>query len=295
MDKSEKVNIEDQSIDENEVIVIVFYGVVALGKSHFLRSFKQYCEPRNINLTILSSDSCSKTIIDQIKEEKPNLSAEEYFQLSRPRSMKLWKNLIKDAFDSLKPGHNLIILDRVRNPPEFTKNIFENYPCPSYRKRLFAIIPEDTGKFFYGDKHFVPLSPSLIINVCHRILFRESHETIFGEPGHRIHLALSFVLLFEDVENIEQSMKELGPFEKFFQVSFHQEMEKNIPSVFLEQLKRAMEETQPFQEVQPASEDLSKLFMDKEKITELEPILNFARNEDQKNAALKILDQFGKN
>lgn len=300
MEESEQGSLSSSESDlpaegrQNEVTFVIFFGIVALGKSYFLKCFDQLCAERKINLRILSSDQCSKVVIDQLKAETPGLPSQEYFDKSRPGALKLWGDVIKEACEDLKPGYNMIVLDKVVNPKKFLHQFYKKNPCEGYKKKMIAVVPEDTGFFRISHRSTVPFSASMILNVCHRILFRDNHETIFGNPGHRIFLALSFILLYKNTKDILKAKQDEGPIDRFYRVSFHQEIEDvEIPDKYLDCLQKTLKGMKPFQKGEEGCDELAKLLMGEPKVNELEHLLNFARNEDQLESARQILSGFG--
>ena len=233
--------------------------------------------------------------MDKVKEKSPNLPPEEIFQIARPDGIKIWEEKIKQACSNkLKSGYNLIILDKVMNSKKFLTSFFRKYPCKNFKKKLYAIFPEDTGYFTFGNKKTVPFSASLILNICHRIIFRNDHDTVVGPPENRLFLALSFILLYKNVKDILKAKVKDAKFDKCYRVSFHQEIEgAEIPEEFLDSLSQAMCGIKPFSFGEQKCKELAKMFLDKEKVDKLKPIINFAKSEDQLNSAKAIVSTFG--
>jgi len=69
---------------------------------------------------------------------------------------------------------------------------------------MVGLYPWVESYFNFTDGSSVPFSASLILNICHRIINRESHETVSGEDTKKLFLALSFVLLYKNVNYIEK-------------------------------------------------------------------------------------------
>ena len=77
--------------------------------------------------------------------------------------------------------------------------------CPT---RLVAIIPKDSGLYQYSYHGVVPFSQSLIINVCDRIINRDTHQTVSGSDCKKLFLGLSFVKLYNGMKSLEEKKAE---------------------------------------------------------------------------------------
>ena len=113
----------------------------------------------------------------------------------------------------MKNGKNIIVLDKVMNGGKFLQGLNKTFKpnCPS---RLLAIIPKDSAPFQYSYHGVVPFSQSLIINVCDRIISRDSHQTVSGSDSKKLFLALSFVKLYNGMKSLEEKKAE-GSIDEF--------------------------------------------------------------------------------
>ena len=102
-------------MESKKLVWVVFYGLSALGKSHWLSSVKEAMEKNSTLCQIVSSDDCSKKVMDSLMVSNPALSKSEAFEQSRKASIKLFEDSIRLAVGSLKDGNNVIVLDKVMN------------------------------------------------------------------------------------------------------------------------------------------------------------------------------------
>lgn len=245
----------DTSAEEKKLIWVVFYGLSALGKTFFLNHFLKSCEEKKVNCQIVSSDDCSKKIIDDLKAKDPSLSDDAAFEKSRKGAIKLFEDSIQKEVNSLKNGCNIIVLDKVMNGGRFLKNLDKTFN-PKCSTKLVALIPECPEPFNYSPHGVVPFSESLIINVIFRILNREEHQTVSGSDEKKLSLGLSFVKLYNNLKSLTEK-KDEGGIDQFFEISFHQESadtKKQIPEELSNLLKETLKKLKPFDDPSPCKE-----------------------------------------
>ena len=124
----------------------------------------------------------------------------------------------------------------------------------------------------------------------------EATTTIEMQNTKKIFLALSFPLLYKGTRDIEGAKMREGPFEEFFQVPFHQEVDdKNIPQEIKDCLDMTLSEVVPFRGDDLVCEELVKILRDEKIIDELKEngILNFPKENEQEEILRNIVSRFG--
>lgn len=276
---------------EKKLIWVVFYGVSALGKTYFLKNFSEVCDAEKVCCQIISSDDCAKEAMDEEIKKNPSLTQTEAFEKTKKLHIKVFEEHNHKAVENMKPGNNIIVLDKVMNGGKFLKDINKTFKpkCPT---RLVALIPWSPHAFNYSHYGVVPMSEILVANVCQRILTRDTHQTVDGTDLKKLFLALSFVKLYNGLKSFEEK-KEEGNIEQFYSISFHQEkpeMLSLIPPKFLESLKKTLKELKPFQGEETVCNELLAIMKEPTFEKEIEPILSFGDAEQQKTQIKSIIE-----
>ena len=276
-----------------QLVWVVFYGLSALGKTYFLNLFKETSEANAVNIGIVSSDDCSLEVITKYKARNPGVSTSEAMKKCRKDTIKLFESKISKLVDQLKPGKNIIVLDKVMNGGKFLQDINKTFTvkCPT---KLVAIIPWTPSAFQYSYHGMVPFSEPLILNVCHRILSRAEHQTVEGSASKKLWIGLSFVKLYNGLKSLTEKQAE-GGIEQFVDISFHQESEetlKSIPPKFTELIKKTLKELRAFQGEETVCNELASYLQEPETQEALKPLLAFGDAAQQKTKILEIIKIF---
>jgi len=269
---------------------VVFYGLSALGKTHFLKTFFEICAAEQVHCQIVSSDDSSKAAMDAEMEKDPTLTRKSSYDKTRKESTIIFEKSIQKAVEELKDGYNIIVLDKVINSTEFLKNINSqfNVTCPT---RLVALIPWSPHAFNYSESGLVPFSDLLLINICYRILKRTHHQTVEGPDAKKLKIALSFVKLYDDLIHPSHKQGE-EVVEKFYEIPFHEEKGeggKMLPTRLVEVLKRTLSELKAFQEDNSVCQELVDVLNDAEIKKLAEPLLYYGPDEQQIAVVKKLI------
>lgn|SRR3990167_1289176 len=279
--------------EPKQLIWVVFYGLSALGKTYFLNLFKETCVAEGVNIAIVSSDDCSEKVIKAFKEKNPETKGEDILNKCRKDINKLFENTIAGHVGKMKPGRNIIVLDKVMNGGKFLQDINKTF-LVKVPTKLVAIIPWTPSSFQYSFHGTVPFSESLILNVCHRIMVRDTHQTVEGSGSKKLWIALSFVKLYNGLKSLTEKQAE-GGIEKFVDISFHQETEhtiKEIPPKFTELVKKTLKELKSFQGDEQVCQELANYLEDPATQQSLKPALAFGDAAQQKAKVLEIIGFF---
>jgi hypothetical protein len=283
--------MEDKS--DKKLTWVVFYGLSALGKTYFLKLFQELCKEKGVKCQIVSSDDCSKAVVDKLMAENKSLTQEQAFDKTRKESVKLFEDRIDEAVKGMSNGKNIIVLDKVMNGGKFLQNINKTFqPCCA--TKMVAIVPEH-GTFLYSYHGVVPFSQGLIINVLHRILNREEHQTVSGTDAKKAFLALSFVKLYNGVKSLTEK-KDEGKIDEFVEVnfatSFTPEKEQTVPPEFTQLLKKTLKELKPFQGDNQVCAEIAAYVMQESFATDFKEVLGFGDAEIQKKQINSIINMF---
>lgn len=265
-----------KSHHKNEVIYIVFYGLSCIGKTYFFDIFQKHCIENSINSVVISSDECSDRATQEYQEKNPDATFDEAFEATRKRTNHIFEAEIKKFTKNINPGRSVILLDKVMNGKRFLSNIQKFFPTPDHEVKIIALYPEDFEQFEINNRTFVPFSASLILNLCNRSIKREEHLTVTGEDKKKIHLMLSFCLLYKNIKSIPAVKASDTHFHAFYPVSFHKfQEEEKLPNEFIDTLRSVLGKVKAFQEGEDECQKLVDLFNDNEKFGELKELLGY--------------------
>ena len=277
-----------------EVIVLAFYGLSCLGKSHFCDYLKNHLKGQKMNLEVVSSDECAAQALEEYFKTAKNVSQKAAMKKTRNQRNDLFERYIEAFLTSVKPGRNLLVLDKVSHSQRFFKNLQKKFSNISLK--LIALYPKNHNeRFKISSRKSLPFSLSLILNICARMLNRQNHATVPENASERLHLALSFFLMYKNVQNIPQAKQKDGEFWEFYGVPFHRFSPRdNIPGRFGDLLRKILGKLKMFDEGDKAGlglcEELAGVLGDGE--LEQSGCLGYAKEEDWEQLVHKIVDQF---
>lgn len=278
---------------KNEIFYIVFYGLSCIGKTYFFDYFQKKCLENSINSIIVSSDECADRAIKIYQEKNPDASYDEAFQKTRKLTNKIFDEEILNFTKNLNPGKTMILLDKVMHGKRFLSSIQKNFPTPTHEVKIFALYPQDYEQFKISQRLSIPFSASLILNLCHRTISREDHLTVSGTEIDKIHLTLSFCLLYRNIQNMENAKRRDATFESFHEVSFHPFVEEEkLPEEYVEVLRNVMKKIKAFNDGKEDCQEIVDILKDEEKFSELEEFLGFGDAEQWDKVISKIFDTY---
>ena len=203
-ENSEQVSNIKKAPRNNVLSVIVFYGLSCIGKTHYSEIFKKICEERGIAFSTVSSDESSRQAMDAFLKKKPDATEDDAFSSTKKQAVNIFNKGIKAVVNTLKDGPALLFLDKVMHGGRFLGGFKKSFPSETHEIRMVAVYPWSDFRFKIAPNTSVPFNASLILNVAHRMVSREAHDTVSGSATKKIFLALSFVLLYKNVRNIEK-------------------------------------------------------------------------------------------
>lgn len=299
---------EHDEIGSNQIMFVYFYGLVGLGKSTLIEMTEDICKNRNTELgevfcQSVSSDLSQKAVVDKYESEHPKKSRDECIVECKSETNKIFENGIFEAISKVKPGFNIIFLDKNRLSNKLLFDLNKSKQIPhSYKTQFIAILPKSSNFYTFGpSKKTVPFSASLILNLCLRVVLREGHATIKEDEStaHKVWLALSFVLLYKNIKSIQRECEKklngnLAP--SFYQIPFCREIpEDKLEPSMLTLLSRTLSEMTPFDpSCIPCCEELGEeleaiaLSTDAEKTL----FINYERRDERERIVKSILGRF---
>lgn len=288
------------SNSENQLIVVMFYGTIALGKSTFKKRLEFLAGEQGFDFFTLSKDDCCVRVIREHlaqhpeKEGSPTLFIETMDQSAALFDLEFKRIIEKE----IKPGKSIFLIDHGRMDQNQLDFLSRENLKPGFDSKLVAIYPESSELFYYTKENFVPFSGQLLLNLCDRVVKRMFHETIVYEDSRRIHLALSYVMTYTGVRNFENSFFKEAKWAKMIAVPFHKEKkEKNDDlNEALEKLAISMNNTTIFDFERSTGvdrvEEIAYFLNDEVEYEKLKGYIQFAQVEDWDSKIEEVFQLF---
>jgi hypothetical protein len=292
--KSEKSNISSIAKNSNpktqsdgDLLIVVFYGVSCLGKTTFSQTISEFCKTANTEFHSVSFDGPGGEVISRFKKDNPEITdGEEIFFRCWSEITALFHNRIFNLINSLKTGRHILFLDDGKIDPTVLAKLSSKSLKPNFRVKLAAIYPMHSMNFELNEANFVPFSPQLLFNLCHRSLNRKNHSTVNYDHVKTLQVILSFALLYKNINDISEAFKSEAKYSEMLEVQFHQEMEFKEPATKaqFEQFRTLCQEAilsinEPFESLKTADvtalDELGKFLMDEGRSGLLKEILSF--------------------
>lgn len=180
----------------NSVIFQLFCGFPGLGKSYFVNYIQASMDKLDIHIQGQTSDAIWKDLIDK---SESNLPAPEIMKLNAKTYEKTMKGQMIKMSSSLRPGKNLIIIDKCNNSEKQLKEIktglVKFYNQPVRFTKVVLCVPFCKNNLQKGDYQFAP-SCGLVLNCLKRVQERSDHEIISGDDLNKAHIVMNFVTSF---------------------------------------------------------------------------------------------------
>lgn len=207
---------------ENELLVILFYGVSCMGKTTFAKMMQNEAQKKQINFKKVSLDVIGGPVMKKFKEDNPSITDnEEVFFNCWAKIAALFKDSIFEEISKCKPGKNIIFIDDGKLDPTVLKQLESPDLLNTHAVKLLAIYPENTENFEIDTETSIPFSPQLILNLCQRCLAREVHETMDYIPEKLLQIVISFTILYSNVTSYETHFVNDAKFTEMLEVPFH--------------------------------------------------------------------------
>ena len=275
------------SIEENELVIIVFYGTIAMGKSTFKKKMEKKAEEKEYSFHTLSKDDCCVRVIKEYVQTHPEKEgSEELFIETMEDSAELFDKEIKRIIEKdIKPGKSIFLIDHGRMDSYQLKYLSQKNLKSGFDVKLIAIYPENPEPFYYTQDKFVPFSAQLIANICDRVVKRMFHETIVYVSKRRVHLALSYIMTYEGIRDFEESFKNDARWEKMIPIPFHKEKKAKCYELdhLVEKIRYTMSHTEIFDyqksQKNDKAQELVNLLNDENFYNKLGNFIEFASEE----------------
>lgn len=259
-----------QAPRKNVLSVIVFYGLSCIGKTHFSEFFNKICTERGIQFYSVSSDESSRQAMDAYLKANPQHDEETAFTKSKKQGITIFNNNIKKVIKELESGPALLFLDKVMHGGRFLKGFKKSFPSSTHEIRMIAVYPWTDSRFIVNKGFNVPFSASLILNVCHRMLNRDAHETVSGSIKKKLFLALSFVMLYKNIRSIEKLKSKDCDYHSFHTLNFgvgvppfttSNHKSDEIPVRWLHILRQTLSGIVPFREGEENCQEMAEMLV----------------------------------
>ena len=272
--------------DKSEKVLIwgVFYSLAASGKAEFIERLTAESKLAGINCKMVSNDEAQAKVIDKIQKEDPSISNQEARNMSKGESVQMFNSMVKKAIKNMKPGRNIIIIEKTTNHANYLSSLNKLYR-PNCRTMLVAFMPKEEGFFTYHtSKYVVPFSQGQLANSLYRTINRGEHLTMIGSNLKKVFIALSFVKLYDGLQRIKEKEKEqvVDVFHEInFTVPFKPEMDQLVPKEFTMLLKKALRDLTPFSGDMDVCSALTEYLCREEFIKDFSDIIGLAPKEVQ--------------
>lgn len=298
---------------ENELLVVLFYGVSCMGKTTFAKMVQQEAQKKQINFKKVSLDAIGGPVLKKFKEDNPDITDnEEVFFNCWAKIAALFKDQIFEEISKCKPGKNLLFIDDGKLEPTILQKLESPDLLSTHNVKLLAIYPKKHTHFEVNNETFIPFSPQLILNLCIRCLTREAHETMDYIPEKLLQIVISFTILYSNVDCFKSHFLTEAKFTEMLEIPFHQEKhihhEDEEKTVLCDNGKKHFDEFQlimknvyenikaPFESLKTAEikhlTELKEFLADEYKIGTLKNLINYAGKGDWISACEKILNHF---
>lgn len=109
---------ERRKVEGNSVVILTFNASPGMGKTHFV-DFLQKNIDRDIHVQVVKSDSIQAKAFAGVADSEQQGNS---FELKKKLYTSNFKSSVLEMCQSLKPGLNLLIIDKCSNGPMFLKN-----------------------------------------------------------------------------------------------------------------------------------------------------------------------------
>jgi hypothetical protein len=206
----------------NELLIILFYGVSCMGKTTFSNMMQQEALKKQINFKKVSLDAIGGPVLKKFKEDNPEITDnEEIFFGCWAKIAALFKDQIFEEISKSKPGKNVLFIDDGKIDPTILKKLESPDLLSTHSVKLLAIYPEHSANFEVEEDYTIPFSPQLILNLCLRCLTREAHETMDYIPEKLLQIVISFTILYKNVTSFQSHFLSEAKFTEMLEVPFH--------------------------------------------------------------------------
>lgn len=252
---------------ENDRVLIwgVFTTLISVGISDYIELLGKEAQKAGVNFVKVSTEECNVELLEKHKKENPDATQDDSFKVNKTKAKELFESKVEKAAQNLKPGKNMIVLEKHHNSNYQLETLDERYK-PGCDTLLVSFIPQFEGLFKFNpqDKHgygSVPYSMGVTAASIYRSTIKEHNPAFPTECIKKAFVALSFVVQAKGKDSLKKLYKQ-GIIDKFIEVQFTpkltQEKLAEIPDMYFQLLKRALKLIRkPFGDDMPGCEELT--------------------------------------
>jgi hypothetical protein len=145
---------------ENELLIILFYGVSCLGKTTFSKFMQTEAQKKQISFRKVTLDSIGGPILKKFKETHLDVTDnEEIFFNCWAEIAAQFKEGIFEEIARCKPGKNILFIDDGKLDPQVLKQLESPNLLTTHTVKLLAIYPQKNSDFVINQDKMIPFSP----------------------------------------------------------------------------------------------------------------------------------------
>lgn len=262
-------------MEQDKVLIWgVFTTLISVSLTDYIELLEKEAIKAGVHFAKISTEECNVELLEKLKKENPDVTEDHAFKVNKNASKDLFESKVAKAAKNLKPGNNMIILEKHHNSNYQLETLDERYQ-PECDTLLVAFIPKFEGLFKYNPSNnfgYVPYSMGVTACSVYLSTIKEHNPAFPSECIKKAFIALSFVIQSKGKESLKKLYKN-GIIDKFIEVQFTpkltEERRAGIPDKYFQILKRTLKSIKiPFGDEMPGCEELTNYIADTPELAE---------------------------
>ena len=293
----------------NELLIIVFFGGIGMGKTTFTNFLKSKPGIKEINFLSVSSDIIAKEAMQNYKNQNPGDYSTEVLFI---KALGLTQRMFEERIDillknELKEGKNIFVIDHARLEDHILAKIDKEDLIPGFSSNIIGISSDDPAEIILKidtnnkKEKIYPFSYQMLLNKLWRIYKRKNHETIVYSHQKNFHLIFSFIKIYEGMKSPKLYYIKKFNWKKFLEIEFYKKIEiseknrkilKPLFKLFDEFINVVVPFEHPFVSGRDLADQILNFLEDKEMDGVFEECLGFGSDENWNRIANEIFETF---
>ena len=191
--------IEEVSTGKKICYLVLPLGIPGMGKTFLEPTIKKLAQRKGYDYFSISSDEIRENSMNIYKKQHLGADFDQAFKKTSKSSKNAYIQRLFDIIESCKK-HSIIFCDK--NHPidaiiSFMKSIAKN-SFKSVTIKLIGLAPKCNAKTV-TKKNTYDMSLDFIISCMHRVLARDSHQTLVGSPSKKLGVMFAFLSLYKNI------------------------------------------------------------------------------------------------